>query len=297
MSSRRPSHGADGPSGIMSTADANTPMRHPRPLTAAELHLELEKEQEAVVCPLFILRILPDDLTHARRSTVSHANSQHSAPNTLPPSPATLRKPAPTKPWILASHTQHPHVNTAHPRTLQTVVLALLRSPRVTSTSTTLNPLPLSPASRKPPSIAPPLPQVLLPQTPLSVATPLSAAPRATPHQPSLQPPLPLSLTVHLYRKLPVKSPQPAPSPSLQSRPTHQPPTSPKSPHRAPNSTWSSKKTKPYVNVSKPSSALSAAAETASPPTQASTRTTPTLASKHLWPVRASVLGLQTWLE
>jgi hypothetical protein len=26
------------------------PMRHPRPLTAAELHLELEKEQEAVVC-------------------------------------------------------------------------------------------------------------------------------------------------------------------------------------------------------------------------------------------------------
>ena len=25
------------------------PIRHPRPLTAAELHLELEKEQEAVV--------------------------------------------------------------------------------------------------------------------------------------------------------------------------------------------------------------------------------------------------------
>ncbi|KAK6003506.1 hypothetical protein QM012_009277 [Aureobasidium pullulans] len=48
MSSRRPSHGADGPT-ILSTADANMPMRHPRPLTAAELHLELEKEQEAVV--------------------------------------------------------------------------------------------------------------------------------------------------------------------------------------------------------------------------------------------------------
>jgi hypothetical protein len=29
---------------------AGVPMRHPRPLTAAELHLELEKEQEAVVC-------------------------------------------------------------------------------------------------------------------------------------------------------------------------------------------------------------------------------------------------------
>ncbi|KAH0017004.1 hypothetical protein KCU78_g7667, partial [Aureobasidium melanogenum] len=48
MSSRRPSHGAEGPT-ILSTADANIPMRHPRPLTAAELHLELEKEQEAVV--------------------------------------------------------------------------------------------------------------------------------------------------------------------------------------------------------------------------------------------------------
>lgn len=26
------------------------PLRHPRPLTAADLHLQLEKEQEAVVC-------------------------------------------------------------------------------------------------------------------------------------------------------------------------------------------------------------------------------------------------------
>ena len=49
MSSRRPSHGTDGPSPVMSAADANMPVRHPRPLTAAELHLELEKEQEAVV--------------------------------------------------------------------------------------------------------------------------------------------------------------------------------------------------------------------------------------------------------
>lgn len=36
--------------GLSSGADAaHAPMRHPRPLTAAELHLELEKEQEAVV--------------------------------------------------------------------------------------------------------------------------------------------------------------------------------------------------------------------------------------------------------
>jgi hypothetical protein len=27
------------------------PLRHPRPLTAADLHLQLEKEQEAVVRP------------------------------------------------------------------------------------------------------------------------------------------------------------------------------------------------------------------------------------------------------
>ena len=33
----------------MSTNDG-LPMRHPRPLTAAELYLECEKEQEAVVC-------------------------------------------------------------------------------------------------------------------------------------------------------------------------------------------------------------------------------------------------------
>jgi hypothetical protein len=35
---------------VPSVDAAGVPMRHPRPLTAAELHLELEKEQEAVVC-------------------------------------------------------------------------------------------------------------------------------------------------------------------------------------------------------------------------------------------------------
>jgi hypothetical protein len=38
-------------SGYVPSVDAaGVPMRHPRPLTAAELHLQLEKEQEAVVC-------------------------------------------------------------------------------------------------------------------------------------------------------------------------------------------------------------------------------------------------------
>jgi hypothetical protein len=184
MSSRRPSHGADGSSGIMTTADANMPMRHPRPLTAAELHLELEKEQEAVVCSVIILCVPYDHLMYPRRSTVSHANSRHYAPNTLPLSPATLHKPAPIKHWNLVSRIQLPHVNTARPRMLQAVVLALLRSPRVTPTSSTPNPPLLTPASHKPPSIVPLLPQVQLQPTLRSVATLPSAVLQATPHQP-----------------------------------------------------------------------------------------------------------------
>ena len=68
----------------MSTADANMPMRHPRPLTAAELHLELEKEQEAVVCLLyrhcFPLR-QPNSSTQVNRLTreLSALRAQHSA--------------------------------------------------------------------------------------------------------------------------------------------------------------------------------------------------------------------------
>jgi hypothetical protein len=39
------------------------PLRHPRPLTAADLHLQLEKEQEAVVrmAELLQLRYTKDD--------------------------------------------------------------------------------------------------------------------------------------------------------------------------------------------------------------------------------------------
>lgn len=232
MSSRRPSHGADGPSGVMSTADANMPMRHPRPLTAAELHLELEKEQEAVVCSFPVLHIYLDNLTLPHRSTVSHANSQHSAPNTLPLSPAILHKPAPTKLWSPVSHTRHPHVNTAHLRTPQAVVLALLR-PRVTSTFITPSPPLLLPASRRHPSIVLPPQQAPLPQTLRSVATPRFAAPQATPHQPSRQP----FLTALRYRKPLAKSPQPARSLSVQPPRTHPHPVPPKSLHHAPNST------------------------------------------------------------
>jgi hypothetical protein len=46
-----------GPGNIAESACARSvskhsagPIRHPRPLTAAELHLEVEKEQESIVC-------------------------------------------------------------------------------------------------------------------------------------------------------------------------------------------------------------------------------------------------------
>ena len=41
-----PSQPGDGPG----VGPGPGPLRHPRPLTAAELHMQLEKEQEAVVC-------------------------------------------------------------------------------------------------------------------------------------------------------------------------------------------------------------------------------------------------------
>jgi len=36
--------------GLLSAYISIGPIRHPRPLTAADLHMQLEKEQEAVVC-------------------------------------------------------------------------------------------------------------------------------------------------------------------------------------------------------------------------------------------------------
>ena len=35
--------------------ESGVPMRHPRPMTPAEMHLELEKEQEAIVCSIEVL--------------------------------------------------------------------------------------------------------------------------------------------------------------------------------------------------------------------------------------------------
>lgn len=101
MSSRRPSHSTNmappsapfvhamqSPSmSAMTTADASIPVRQPRPLSAAELHLEMEREQEAVVCEYPILFIttsrsrLTRCLTQVNRLTreLTALRAQHSA--------------------------------------------------------------------------------------------------------------------------------------------------------------------------------------------------------------------------
>ncbi|KAM0440004.1 hypothetical protein ACHAPT_001106 [Fusarium lateritium] len=57
------------------------PLRHPRPLTAAELHLQLEKEQEAVVNrltrELSLLRAAQNASVVSNTSSTSAANSSH----------------------------------------------------------------------------------------------------------------------------------------------------------------------------------------------------------------------------
>ncbi|KAM5346451.1 hypothetical protein ACJ41O_009456 [Fusarium nematophilum] len=59
------------------------PLRHPRPLTAAELHLQLEKEQEAVVNrltrELSLLRAAQNASVVSNTSSTSAANSTHDA--------------------------------------------------------------------------------------------------------------------------------------------------------------------------------------------------------------------------
>jgi len=57
---------ATGTAGVTigdNTGVGTGPLRHPRPLTAADLHLQLEKEQEAVVrmAELLQLRYTKDD--------------------------------------------------------------------------------------------------------------------------------------------------------------------------------------------------------------------------------------------
>ncbi|PVI07314.1 hypothetical protein DM02DRAFT_322233 [Periconia macrospinosa] len=65
------------PGSFPSVDASGVPMRHPRPLTAAELHLELEKEQEAVV------NRLTRELSALRAHTASVASTASSATSNL----------------------------------------------------------------------------------------------------------------------------------------------------------------------------------------------------------------------
>lgn len=62
---------------VPSVDAAGVPMRHPRPLTAAELHLELEKEQEAIV------NRLTRELSALRAHSASVASTASSAASGL----------------------------------------------------------------------------------------------------------------------------------------------------------------------------------------------------------------------
>lgn len=66
------------------------PMRHPRPLTHAELHSELEKEGEAVVC----LRNSNEKFTcvHQQANTLRTGQPPHPRARPPPPSPQRLRR-------------------------------------------------------------------------------------------------------------------------------------------------------------------------------------------------------------
>lgn len=63
------------PHRVSSSHEQDGPLRHPRPLTAAELYAECEKEQEAVVC---FVQNLADSMRmyteRYHRSTASHAS-------------------------------------------------------------------------------------------------------------------------------------------------------------------------------------------------------------------------------
>ncbi|PNS20765.1 hypothetical protein CAC42_2696 [Sphaceloma murrayae] len=94
--SRRPSQVMGSPTMHHSpvfahSESAGMPLRHPRPMTAAELHLELEKEQEAVVNrltrELSTLRAQHSASVASVASTHSHSSTT-STPSLLPIDPA-----------------------------------------------------------------------------------------------------------------------------------------------------------------------------------------------------------------
>jgi len=64
------------PPGSFGSDTGPGPQRHPKPLTAADLHLQLEREQEAVVCAIKYLsfQLVPQPADVRHRSTASPAS-------------------------------------------------------------------------------------------------------------------------------------------------------------------------------------------------------------------------------
>lgn len=94
-----------GPVGSVPSVDAaGVPMRHPRPLTAAELHLELEKEQEAIV------NRLTRELSALRAHSASVASTASSAASGLHPD---HDMPGPTHPTSSRRHRSSSSVSRA----------------------------------------------------------------------------------------------------------------------------------------------------------------------------------------
>jgi len=109
--------------------NANLPLRHPRPLTAVELHLELEKEQEARVNRL--TRELTALRAHSASVASTTSTTSNAAPFILDPlDPSSLSQPlplanGPTHPTVTrsgrsgsnASTSNHPHPDSGAPPT------------------------------------------------------------------------------------------------------------------------------------------------------------------------------------
>ncbi|QIW94850.1 hypothetical protein AMS68_000368 [Peltaster fructicola] len=86
------------PAAPASTHTTNLPLRHPRPLTAAELYLECEKEQEAVV------NRLTRELTALRAQSVSVASNASQSSTSSSLLPVDITDPNPVHQVVGATH-------------------------------------------------------------------------------------------------------------------------------------------------------------------------------------------------
>ncbi|GIZ37786.1 hypothetical protein CKM354_000122200 [Cercospora kikuchii] len=114
---------------VMSTNDG-LPMRHPRPLTAAELYLECEKEQEAVV------NRLTRELTALRAQSASVASNASSASGVSGNAsllPIDISDPNPTHQMVGATH---PTPSRRH-RSSSSVSTRSIPTPATTASGTT----------------------------------------------------------------------------------------------------------------------------------------------------------------